>query len=633
MSVATPFELDVHVTAVLRRTLLAVVVVAVAIISAGHPAAAHSFLVSTTPGQGERLRSFPSAVVLEFSERPDPTTGVLELQRSNGDVVDLAGVQVAPAGVGMSAAVPGALEDGIYVVSWQAFSAIDGHGSFGEFSFAVGNVEGAVPAPVESSSSRWWDTLASWLFFSGLALAAGPLLTGLIDRGRHPRPVVRAGLLAALIGAGIAWLDIIRAGSNGVGPAALAVGLVALAMSADAATGRPLLPLVVLVGAAASWSARSHAASIEGVLGWALDVVHLAAGAAWAGALGVVVARGWAARRDGDRWLPVVARYAPVALPLVVALAIAGTISALLLIPTWRDLWETRYGQLLVVKLILFAGAGGFAIVSRRALRRRAATLLKRTTRAEAGLLAVALAVAGLVANATPPAPAVAAEALLGPPPLAGPIARTAGLAGQLNVELATDGERLDVRVFSPSGPVPGTEIEMSLRQPDGAVVDVLPRPCGPGCFAQQLDLLEGNTTAVLDAEAPGWTGGRFEGTLFWPPGDAASQRLREVIATTRSIDRLTVAETVDSGPGSVVTENIFEMSGDTLIDAEPYAAGNVDDVQRLPGASDRLSLYVPGSQIYAELTLDEHGRMVDSRLVSPGHEIRRRFRYPLADG
>lgn len=317
------------------------------------------------------------------------------------------------------------------------------------------------------------------------------------------------------------------------------------------------------------------------------------------------------------------------ALVLVVALAIAGTLSALLLVPTWQDLWETRYGQLLVVKIALFAGAAGLAVVSRRALRNLHPRMLRRTTRAEVVLLAVALAVAGVVANTTPPAPAVTAEALLGPPPLREPIARDAGLGGQLNVDLASDGTRLDIRVFSPSGPVPGTDIRVTLQQPDGTSVDVLPRPCGAGCFTQQLDLREGATTVAVGVDVPGWTGGRFEGTLLWPPGPAAPQRLREVIATTRSIERLVVAETVDSGPGSVVNEDVFEMSGDAFIDVEPYAAGNVEDVRRPPGAPERLSMYVPGSQIYAVLTLDEQGRMVESFLVSPGHEIERRFRYP----
>lgn len=601
---------------------------AAVVVGVVQPASAHSFLVSTSPGQGERLSSRPDAVVLEFSERPDPATAVLELQRANGDVVDIAGLQVPAAGVGMSAEVPDGLDDGIYVVSWQAFSAIDGHGTFGEFSFAVGVVDAELPAPVASSTSSWWDTGASLLFFAGLALAAGPLLMALVDGARQPRAAVRAGLVAALLGAGVGWLDVLGGSIGGVVPAALALGLVAVAISLDAATRRPAPPLVVLLGAAGAWSAQSHASSLQGVVGWALDLVHLVAGAAWVGALGVVVARGWMARRDGAPWLPVVRRYAAVALLLVVGLATAGTVSAMLLVPTWQDLWETWYGQLLIVKIILFVGAAVLALVSRRALRQRHPTMLRRTTRAEVALLVVALAVAALVANTTPPAPAVAAEALLGPAPLREPIARDAGLGGQLNVDVASDGSRLDVRVFSPSGPVPGTDIDLALQQPDGTSVDVLPRPCGAGCFTQDLDLREGSTTVAVGVEAPGWTGGRFEGTLLWPPGPAAPQRLRDVIAATRSAERVVVAETVDSGPGSVVNELVFEMSGDALIDAEPYAAGNVDQVRLLPGVPERLSLYVPGSQIYGVLTLDEQGRMVESLLVSPGHEIGRRFRY-----
>lgn len=68
---------------------------------------------------------------------------------------------------------------------------------------------------------------------------------------------------------------------------------------------------------------------------------------------------------------------------------------------------------------------------------------------------------------------------------------------------------------------------------------------------------------------------------------------------------------------------------GADFIDVEPYAGGNVTDVRTLPGQPERLALYVSGSQIFVVLALDDAGRMTTSRLISPGHEIRRRFSYP----
>jgi copper transport protein len=614
---------------------LVVVVLAVAgSLVAASPAGAHAFLVSTSPSQGERLTTAPDAVVLQFSERPDPATAVLRLETSEGVQIDLPPLDVPAGGVAMQVPIPAGLEDGIYVVAWQGFSVVDGHGTFGEFSFAVGDIAGVVPAPVASSTAGPWATAASWAFYVGLGLAAGSLALALLDPQDRTagRRRVQVGLVVALLGAGGAWaLQGGAAGSGAALSAALAVALLAMAAWVHVASHRPGPTLAVLVAGAGAWSARSHAASFEGVVGGIVDAVHLVAGVTWAGALAVVVTRLWRARRQGRPLPPVLARYARLALVLVVVLAAAGTVSALLLVSTWGELWSTTYGQLVVAKVALFTGAVTLAGVSRWSMARRRRGALERATTVEVAVLAVVLVVAGVLSNHPPPPPAIAAEALLGPPPLEDPITRDAGLAGQLNVEVSGDGSRLDVRVFSPSGPVPGTEVELSLRQPDGTTADALPRPCGPGCFTQELALAEGPTTVIVEASAPGWTGGRYEAGLVWPPGAPAGDRLREVIAITRAIPHLTVAETVSSGPGSVVSEQIFELSGDRFVDAEPYAAGNVEDVRTLPGAPERLSLYVPGSRIYAELTLDEQGRMVESRLVSPGHDIRRRFDYPTS--
>lgn len=591
---------------------------------------AHSFLVTTSPTQGERVTGSPDAIVLEFSERPDPGTAVVELRTSAGEILDVPSPQIPSDGVSMTVPVPDELDDGIYVVSWQALSAVDGHGTFGEFSFGVGDIAESIPAPVESSSGSMRETIASWAFVVGLALAAGPLVVGLLERRPPSRRPVRVGLVFALGGVALLWIDIIgRGSSEGVLAPAAALALIALTMSAHAVTRHPVPPLVLLAGGAAAWAASSHVTASEGTIGWFVDVIHLLAGAAWAGALATVVARMWRGHRRGEAWMAVVRPYARFALALVVVLAAAGIVSALAVLPTWNDLWDTRYGQLLGVKVALFIVALGLAATSRWALAGGRAGVVRRVTTAEISVLVVVLALAGVLANITPPAPAVAAEALLGPPPLNEPVTRNAGLAGNLNVAVASDGSRLEIRILSPSGPVPDAAVAVSIQQPEGSTADVIPRPCGPGCFTQHLDLAEGTTAVSVDAKAPGWTGGRYEGDLEWPLGPRAADRLREVIEITRAIPELTVAWTTRSGAGASSGEDMYQMSGEEFIDVEPYAAGNVEDVHRLSSSPERLAFYVPGSKIYAEVTLDDLGRMTESRLVNPGHEHHRRFSYP----
>ena len=85
----------------------------------------------------------------------------------------------------------------------------------------------------------------------------------------------------------------------------------------------------------------------------------------------------------------------------------------------------------------------------------------------------------------------------------------------------------------------------------------------------------------------------------------------------------------VEVPPGSTVTPGTFTVSGDLLMDAEPYAGANVKEVIVGPGDDSHLSLYLPGSQIFVSLELDEQGRLSAARLVTPGHLITRTFVYP----
>lgn len=82
---------------------------------------------------------------------------------------------------------------------------------------------------------------------------------------------------------------------------------------------------------------------------------------------------------------------------------------------------------------------------------------------------------------------------------------------------------------------------------------------------------------------------------------------------------------------GRSCTNSSSHSAAPSSFAVEPYAGGNGSEVRTLTGKPDRLALYIPGSQIFAVLVLDDAGRMTSSRLISPGHDIRRRFSYPDA--
>ncbi|HZA76477.1 MAG TPA: copper resistance protein CopC [Acidimicrobiales bacterium] len=606
---------------------LAVAIVAMA---PPRPAQAHAFLVATSPGQGERLADPPDVLVFEFSEAPDPASVQVRLRGPEGREIAIAEPQTS--GLEVRVALV-ALGEAVYLVAWEATSAVDGHGSAGEFAFAVGDVAGAVPVARAASSTDGWGVAASVAFVAGLALATGALavrgLAGSDETGAGGAlsgdSAARLGLVLALIGAVVALL---AAAGGSTWQLWVVADLLVVALVVVGLRRSWRLPLALTVIAAGVWAIRSHGATEDGALGWLVDFVHLAAGAAWAGSLAVVVAAGWRLRRQQRPWLPLVARYAQVALWLVVALGAAGVVSAVLLVPTWSDLWGTGYGRLVAAKAGLFTVAVGTAAAARWwGLARRGTRRVRSLMAGELALLGAAVVLAGVVANGAPPVPAASAEELLGPPPLDGDVVRDAGLAGQLNVAVASDSRRLDVDVFGPSGPLGGTEAGVTLRRPDGSQVDLDPRPCGAGCFTQALDLADGTTTVRVAASAPDWTGGYYEARLTWPPGELAPDRLGEVVDTMRQVPELTVVETTTSGPGSAATPARLTLSGERFIATEPYAGANLDDV-RLDG-DRKLTLWLPGDQILATLELDDAGRLARERLVTRGHEIQREFDYP----
>jgi len=587
-------------------------------------ASAHSFLVSTTPGQGERLGASPEVVLLEFSESIDLDTVALSLATGAGVPVEELSAELAAGGLAVRAQLPD-VSDGIYVVSWQALSAIDGHGSSGEFAYAVGEISGSIPAATTRSPRDVSALGSSWLFISGLSAAVGALVMAMttpLHRGATTL-VARIGFCVAGVGVVVGLVG----GSTNTTALLFALQALLAGIGLTAAR-RPAWPLAAAVVATGFWSTQGHGAD-DGVIGWSLDVLHLAAAAGWVGSLGVAIGLAAAAHRRGEPWTPTIATYAKSALGFVVVLGLAGVIAAVRLVSAWDDLWSTTYGQIVVAKAALLALAMGTAGIGRwRGLHRQRRRVLGVAVGIELPVIVVAAALAALLTAGAPPAP-VAASELLGPPPLAATVTRDAGLAGNLNVEVAADGDRLDVKVFGPSGPLPGTEVSVSVLDEAGTATDLVPRPCGSGCVTQALALSPGVSQIRVSATAPEWTGGTFGAELVWPPGDRVPQRVIDMIETMRAVPELSMTETVDSGPGSTVTPGTFTLSGDQLMDAEPYAGGNVEEVVQLPGEQNRLRLYLPGSQIFAEMELDERGRLLSARLITPGHLITRTFTYP----
>lgn len=600
---------------------------------------AHPFLAATDPVEGARLPTGPEGIGLQFSEPVVTDAITIAVRRGGREEVETPRPRLESGGAVVRQPLPDA-DAGVYVVSWHVTSAVDGHESAGEFAFAVG----AAGADVPSSTTGPADVdgvaaAATWPFFAGLAVAAGGLVGPALlpaTSGRR-RAWVRAGTTVALVGLAVrAWLEGFPAAAPTAADVSLAVASASLLLAVPTAALRSSLPAATLLAVAViAWSARSHVATGEGVPGWLLDAVHLAAAALWAGALASVVAALWRAPA-GERAgvLSGARRYARSAVVLVAVVAGTGVVQAALLLPEPSTLWTTGYGRVITVKTVLFVAALVAATVARRrALARSQPGLLRRLTTGETSALAGVLAAAAVLVNATPPQPATATGSLLGPPPIAGAVVHDMGLAGALTIDVAAGAERLDVAVLSPSGGVDGATVDLVARHPDGTSADLHPRPCGAGCFTQEFSLEDGETQLTVTARAPGWTGGTMRARLDWPPPPERPDIFARMVAAMRAAPAIRVSESVYSGPDGADPGPPggpgVRMSGRQFVTAMPWAGGGVVDVRPLPGDPSRFSFYLPGSRMYFEVRVDDAGRLVEQHLVNRGHEIDYRFRYP----
>ena len=472
-----------------RAAWLALAVVA-SLAAAPASAEAHAALLATSPAASRVAPHTVSDVELTFSEVVEPRFAVVS-------VTDRTGRQVAREAASRSAANPRTivrpvqrLRPGWYLVYWRVISA-DGHPVRGAFTFAVGPgpgppVQFAVPSLRETAATPGL-LAARWGVLLALMAAAGLFLfrcviarpAGATAEDRSLRAITQAGAVAVLVAlalvpvylllatakfAALSPLDVgrlaplMRLSAFGRGFADLEVVLALFAVAAGIAVwlDRPARPRRSIVELLALGSALGCAAAlllVPGLAGHpaqtspralalALDWTHLGAASAWFGGLvGLLVL--WVAARRGRRMralVTVVPRFSRVALGSVAVLAVTGVLQTIQHLPTLSALWQTGFGQAIVVKsgllgLALVLGAVNFRVTTPRLaaagarddpeLGARGAAMLRRTVSGEVTLVAAVVFAASVLTSLPPPSGALglAGEALarVGP----GPVHRT----------------------------------------------------------------------------------------------------------------------------------------------------------------------------------------------------------------
>jgi copper transport protein len=391
---------------------------------------AHAALVGESPSFNAQTSRAPRSVSLRFDERVDLLPNAIA-------VLDRRGVDLAlPTQVrGRTIFAPVShLPRGPYTVRWKALSD-DGHVVSGVYTFGVG-----VPAPVVTDAvgaggPTTSEHIVRWMYFVGLALLVGGMGFQLLVVRRPPSGrfyavagagavvVLETGIVAFLLRAEDALQLPFRSflygdlspisGGTRFGQAfiamelgfALVTALLFLAWLTDRYK-RLLWPAFVLgLAFASGLSLSGHSSSGSGAE--LADWLHLCAAVLWVGGLVQLVAVVWPTapelRRIAFR------RFSRLATVCVAVLVGAGTYLSIQRLPQLRDLWQTGYGHVLLVKLGLVSlalvwGAAHQFVALPRITHDGVATRIGRSMLGESAVAMAVLLTAAVLVDSRPPA-------------------------------------------------------------------------------------------------------------------------------------------------------------------------------------------------------------------------------------
>ena len=418
----------------MKRSLLAIAV-ALAALTAPPAAFAHAILQESTPSNNSVVRTSPKTVSLRFNEAVETAFGSIRVYDCSGGRVD-SGKILRPSKDSVAVTIDRRLAKGTYTVTWRVISA-DSHPVAGAFVFNVKKanagsckqVFGAkTPGTIDAlfKFARALD-FALILLVVGGAIALAVVLRSAAAELRTRLFRILAGLSFGLVVAGALCIVLQGAVAGGFGLSEafrwdtvhsvfqtrfghaflwqIGVSLVvgALALLASRSRKLELLPLFALL-LIPTISAAGHART-SGALAIFLDVFHVAAASTWVGGLAFTIL-GLLLAGD-DRW-PLASRAVPrfslIAVVSVATLIVAGSLRGYQEVRAFHGLWDTTYGQLLLVKIALVLPLLGLGAYNNRyavpRLKKQIASVVeqRRFLRAAGTELAIMAVIVGVTA-------------------------------------------------------------------------------------------------------------------------------------------------------------------------------------------------------------------------------------------
>jgi copper transport protein len=423
------------------RSLIGAAAIACVLVAAAAPVAAHALPQSSDPAPGAELKQPPAAVTIVFGETPDPKLSRLQVLDANGRDHSVGPTHAAPGSPRTLTVGVGPLSDGVYSVSWRTVSEVDGHLAAGTFSFGVGVAPSGSAGTAGSSSTKSPNPSAAsvaarWLLYAGLMGLVGGAYVALVCTRSTPSRLVRLLGLACVSGlagavgifldargrAHLPWSQLFGSSLGRelqwrVIPVLVATAAVVVAAGSRSPRRRQVLVgLAGLAGLAAMWgdveASHSSAAMSLRVLRMGDQLAHFAAAGIWTGGLVALLAL-ITLVPSGDR-LRAAKRFSAAALACVVVVAATGFQRAYDEVGSIHQLFHAAFGQYVVVKVVVFGALVCLGAVNRYRSVPRVATStgpLRRAGAFELVLLALVLAVTGIIQGLAPPGSVAASGA------------------------------------------------------------------------------------------------------------------------------------------------------------------------------------------------------------------------------
>jgi copper transport protein len=517
----------------MSRRALVLAGIAAAALALPASAWAHAALLKTFPQASELLDTQPKMVELTYDEVVEPRFAIISVTDKDAHSEVAGSPRRSPTDPYTLEVPVKHLAEGWYLVFWRVISA-DGHPVRGAFTFQIGPNPGPAPQFVIPSLTETATTpsllVARWVAFLSVMVAIGvfvlraviarpvvsrvdgtrlralsiafavALAVGLVAVPAYVlvataqfalRPVSDVGTLVPLMrvssfGRGFLDLELMLALFG-------AAALVTLWLDRPERPRRSTAALLALGGALLAGGALLFAPGASGhaaqtaprALSVALDWLHLLAGSLWIGGLvGLLVLwRSLPAVRRTAGLAVCVPRFSNVAFVSVLALIGTGTGAALIHLPTLSSLWQTSYGEAILVKVALLATAMLLASVNLLRTKPRlqsgdelvgggAARLLRGLVTGEALLVTGTIFAATVLSSLPPPSNALASlgkpAAHTGPGPVTS-VVKQNGYTFQFHVDPNRVGvtNEFAVRVLRGGKPVHGLGVTATFAMLD----------------------------------------------------------------------------------------------------------------------------------------------------------------------